>query len=334
MTTTTTLLQRAIFTYFGVISLYAFADKLFGAVYIAAMSSNGLSNTQIGFVLMIGSLFKTVLDYPSGNVADTFGRKKTTAVGFLIWGTALAAFALAEGLLAYSTAMLLWALGVALISGVPESWFVDELKRIGEGAKRLTLMPTARTISLVIGALSGLITSVIGSFGFKWPLVLGGGVAILTGVLVILCMTENYGERGISLMRVISHNTVDILSSQRYRRVLLLAASGRVPFQVFVMSWQLYALQHLGLPATYFGPILTLLILTLGGRKCPEHGTESAAPSNACVHYRVQWCADQSADFHHPTECLAFSGRCGPVRAFPWHASGGFVSLAARHGFL
>lgn len=263
LTTTTTELQRTIRSYFGVVSLYTFADKLFGAVYIAAMSDNGLSNVQIGFVLMMGSLFAAVLDYPSGNVADTFGRKKTTAVGFVIWGASLAAFAFARGVPAYVGTMLLWALGVALISGAPDSWFVDELDRIGEGPRRLTLLPTANTLSLVLGALSGLVTGVIGSFGLKWPLVLGGGVAMLTGVLVALLMSENYGERGLSLTGAIWKNTVEILGVRRYRWIMALVACGRVPFQVFVMSWQLYALQRLGLPSTYFGPILTLLILTL-----------------------------------------------------------------------
>jgi MFS family permease len=263
LTVTNPGLRRTIFDYFAVTSLYTVADKLFGAVYIATMSSNGLSATQVGMVLMIGSLLITLFDFPSGNVADTYGRKKTTSVGFMIWGASLVAFAFSDRVLAYGGAMFLWALGVALISGAPQAWFVDELERMGEGARRKTLMPTANTVGLVLGASTGLITGAIASYGLKWPLILGGTVAVITGVAVALFMRENYGTPGLSLKKVIWKNTTDILRVPRYRMLLMLAAFGRVPFQVFVMSWQLYALRHLGLPSAYFGPMLTVLILTL-----------------------------------------------------------------------
>lgn len=76
----------SIFAFGMVVGLHTIADKLFGSVYIATMSANGLSDVNIGLAMSFASAALTIFDYPSGNIADIFGRKKLWVMDLLSGG--------------------------------------------------------------------------------------------------------------------------------------------------------------------------------------------------------------------------------------------------------
>lgn len=254
-------LRFTVIRYYGARAFYTAADNLFGTVYVALLSSRNLSTVEIGLVLACASLALTVFDYPSGNVADMFGRKKTLGCGFLVWGAGLLLYAFAHRFLGFIFAMVIWSLGVALISGVPEAWFVDELLRRGHYEARKRYLPLANTFTLVLGALTAASSSLLVKNGIHRPITLAGMLAILAGVLTLCFFPENYGERGRSLPQLIWRNTREILSERGLRLMLVHSAIGRIPFQVLVFTWQLHAVNTLGMPPTLLGPVLTVLMM-------------------------------------------------------------------------
>ncbi|WP_058990677.1 hypothetical protein [Anaerococcus rubeinfantis] len=62
--------------YLTMMSLYGFADKLYGSIYIAFMRSANLSMFQISNLFSIEQILLAIFDYPTGTISDKIGRKK------------------------------------------------------------------------------------------------------------------------------------------------------------------------------------------------------------------------------------------------------------------
>lgn len=242
---------------------YAVADSLFGAVYVAAMGTRNLPVTYIGIVLGVGSAALAILDYPSGNVADSWGRKKTVILGFLVWGVSLIAYGKSTSMGGFVVSMVVWALGVALISGVPQSWIVDELIRQGKRDRLKGIMPLTSSLSVVLRAFAAMGSGWLSTRDIGVPLLAGGLLAMATAVALMFLLRENYGDRVLTVRQSVLRNTKALLGNPTMRFLLLKSGTARVVFQVFVMTWQLYVVQSLGLPLSVLGVILTLLMLTL-----------------------------------------------------------------------
>jgi len=95
-----------IMKYYFIIMLYQGIDKLFGTVYVAHMGLRGLTSFQIGQVLAISSIALSVLDFPSGNIADKYGRKRSLVLGFFIWSIGLLVFFQASNLFTFILSIL------------------------------------------------------------------------------------------------------------------------------------------------------------------------------------------------------------------------------------
>lgn len=64
--------------YIIMMSLYGFADKLYGSIYIAFMRSANLSMLQISNLFSIEQILLAIFDYPTGTISDKIGRKKNS----------------------------------------------------------------------------------------------------------------------------------------------------------------------------------------------------------------------------------------------------------------
>jgi len=265
--------RRTIVAFGAVVVLHSVTDKLFGSIYVAAMAERGLSEIGIGLVLSVASAALAAFDYPSGNIADTFGRRNAMSAGFVVWGAGILLYARSMCLWHYLAAIIAWSLGAALISGAPQSWLVDELRARARGELRDRVIPLANGFSLTVGALAASAGGWLMYRGIASPLVVGGWMALATGIVLPALMSENYGDRSVRLVDAVRRNTADLLRSPVARLLLFRSAASRVAFQVFVVSWQLYMVQALGMSMPALGPTLTFLILVVAA------GNALAAPA-------------------------------------------------------
>ena len=118
--------------YVSMMSLYELADKLFGATYVAFMRAQDLSIAQISNLFSIQQILQAVFDYPTGTISDKIGRKKIMGYGFIVWGTGILLYAFAVNFWTFLPAMVFMALGLALISGAPSAWLVDQMIAKGD----------------------------------------------------------------------------------------------------------------------------------------------------------------------------------------------------------
>jgi MFS family permease len=94
--------------------------------------SKGISFLEIGILYATREIAINLFEIPSGIIADTFGRRKTLASSFLVYIIAFIVFYLYSSFLLFLFAMLFYALGDAIRSGINKAMIVDYLKRTNQ----------------------------------------------------------------------------------------------------------------------------------------------------------------------------------------------------------
>ena len=257
--------NATVLKYYFIILLYTCIDKLYGTVYVAHMSEKGLTSFQVGQVLAAASLALSLFDYPTGNLADKFGRKRAIVFGFAIWAIGLLAFVQADIQAWFVVSIVFWAAGISLISGTPQAWLVDELSKEGKPDLKAKVFPRADAASLMIGAAVALLCSKLVADHPSFPLLLAGSLAMAAGAVLLFWLQENYGDKHISFGRAVVRNTVDLMKEPFLRMLMFRAAAARIAFQTFVIIWQLYMIKELQLPAAYLGVTMAVFMLVLAG---------------------------------------------------------------------
>ena len=140
-------------------------------ITVLLAQARGLSLAEIGLLFTVHGLVVTVLELPTGGLADVLGRRPVVVTGAVLHLVSCVAFATATGFPGFLTAILVLGVGRALDSGPVEAWYVDTVHRIdptADVAPGLARHSAADGGSLAVGAIVG---------GFL-PAVLGGAGAV------------------------------------------------------------------------------------------------------------------------------------------------------------
>lgn len=95
----------------------------------------GMNMFEVMLLQAIFAVGITILEVPSGYVADLFGRKRVLLVGQVMYFLGVAVYSLTSGFYGFLVAELIFAVGVSMISGADEALLYDSLvllKREGE----------------------------------------------------------------------------------------------------------------------------------------------------------------------------------------------------------
>jgi MFS family permease len=156
----------------------------------------GLSLTTIGFLFATISLSTIIFEIPTGAIADTFGRKISVGLTYILVG--LISFGV---LLSGSNIILLFILffliGIAwtLESGAFEAWFIDTVKHKKKSKhlhKLLGRWGSIGGIGFIIGPLIG---GYLVNFGYKLPYLVTAILMFLIGIIILTFGKEHYFKR-------------------------------------------------------------------------------------------------------------------------------------------
>ncbi len=98
---------------------------IFSVVPILGASLLGLSATQIGLGMALGSVVGLFVIYPSGALADRYGRKAVIVPGTLLTGVAFGLFFFSGGFLWFTIASALWGISSSIGSSAPAAYAAD-----------------------------------------------------------------------------------------------------------------------------------------------------------------------------------------------------------------
>jgi MFS family permease len=138
-------------------------------ITVLLAQARGLSLAEIGLLFTVHGVVVTVLELPTGGLADVLGRRPVVVVGAVLHLVSCVVFATATTFPGFLGAVLLLGVGRALDSGPVEAWYVDTVHRIdpaADVAPGLARHSAADGGSLAVGAIvGGLLPAVLGGAG-------------------------------------------------------------------------------------------------------------------------------------------------------------------------
>lgn len=272
--------------YVSMMSLYELADKLFGATYVAFMRAQDLSIAQISNLFSIQQILQAVFDYPTGTISDKIGRKKIMGYGFIVWGTGILLYAFAVNFWTFLPAMVFMALGLALISGAPSAWLVDQMIRHGIYEERNQILPKLQAGVRFFAIAASLASYFLVGVNQRLPIITAGCISIGAGIVALLFGQDNYGRvKGNNIFRMLQLQAKSFIKEEKLLLLSLRTIVCHVPFVAFVLFWQIYATEVIHIETKYlaFFLLVFMVLLMLGNyavsiftRKISNLGTSIA----------------------------------------------------------
>jgi len=111
-------------------SLYGFLknQRYFEPFIILFFLQQGLSFTQIGFLIAFRELFINLIEIPSGAVADLFGRRRSMIISFVSYIISFAVFGFSQDYWHFFIAMFFFAIGEAFRTGTHKAMIFTWLR--------------------------------------------------------------------------------------------------------------------------------------------------------------------------------------------------------------
>ncbi|MCK5028205.1 MAG: MFS transporter [Bacteroidales bacterium] len=142
---------------------YGFLKNLrfFEPFLILFFLEKGITFLQIGTLYAIREILITILEIPSGVIADVFGRRKSLIFSFLFYIISFLIFFLSNNYFIYIIAILFYATGDAFRTGTHKAMIFTYLKIKGWGNQRAHYYGKTRSWSQMGSAISSLIAASI-----------------------------------------------------------------------------------------------------------------------------------------------------------------------------
>jgi MFS family permease len=158
-------------------------------ITVLLAQARGLSLAEIGLLFTVHGVVVTVLELPTGGLADVLGRRPVVVAGALLHLVSCLLFATATSFAGFLVGIVAMGLGRVLDSGPAEAWYVDTVHRIDPGADvapGLAKHGAADGGSLAVGAvLGGFLPSLLGGAGAPGLALPYFGAAVLDVVFIV-----------------------------------------------------------------------------------------------------------------------------------------------------
>ncbi|MBW1717541.1 MAG: MFS transporter [Deltaproteobacteria bacterium] len=137
-------------------SLYGFLknQRYFEPFIILFFLQQGLSFTQIGFLIAFRELFINLMEIPSGAVADLFGRRRSMILAFVSYIISFAIFGFSQDYWYFFIAMFFFAIGEAFRTGTHKAMIFTWLRIEGRLDEKTKVYGYTRSWSKIGSAVS------------------------------------------------------------------------------------------------------------------------------------------------------------------------------------
>jgi DHA3 family tetracycline resistance protein-like MFS transporter len=172
-----------LFSEFTLSLLFSMMFVVDGVYQVSTVGLNALQLVLVGTTLEISAF---LFEVPTGVIADVYSRRLSIIIGMLVMGLGF----VIEGSFPFFAPILLaqviWGLGYTFTSGATQAWISDEIGE-AEAGKAFLRAGQIGTIGALLGIGLG---TLIGNVQVNIPIVLGGALTMLLGVVLIVIMPE------------------------------------------------------------------------------------------------------------------------------------------------
>ena len=244
--------------YILVSSLGAWMTHLMGPYLTIWLRSLGISFAQIGFFQSVSSLLTLITDFPTGGLADRYGRRLNYAVGTLLFGVSLIIIACSSSFFIIALAFALAGIGSAFMSGTLTPWLYDAIK--GDKKRAHTVFSRMRIINGLLGTVAGFVAGTISRYALNLPILLAGICGISASLLALLFLEENHGH-GKAYGEILKDGLKHIARNRTLHYLLVASFFLSFAGRSFFMFWMVLA-KEAGLRESSVGYVYPLLILS------------------------------------------------------------------------
>ena len=233
----------------GAFALFFMLWATVASVYrIEVVELDPLRLVLLGTALEVAVL---IFEVPTGVLADTYGRRRSVIMGFLLMGSGFALEGAIPTFAAVLAVQAVWGVGYTFISGALEAWIADEAPERDLG--RVYLRGEQADY---LGSLLGVGASVLlATVALNLPLLLGGVLTVALGAALFLVMPErNFrtslreGRSSIQQVGATARGGVRLVRARPVLLILLAVFTG-MSAEGFDRLYAKHFLDGLGLPS-------------------------------------------------------------------------------------
>jgi DHA3 family tetracycline resistance protein-like MFS transporter len=140
-------------------------------------------------LVLVGTVLEAtafLFEVPTGIVADVYSRRLSIIIGTFLLGVGLALQGVVPSFGVILLAQVVWGIGYTFTSGATEAWLTDEIG-VDRANPLFLRVAQLQTIVAIAGAATA---TAIGNFSIRLPILLGGGLYLVMGVVLALVMPE------------------------------------------------------------------------------------------------------------------------------------------------
>lgn len=230
-------MTRAGVLFLALKTVVGFLGSINLAISTAFLLQKPLTFFQLSIIysLLLGT--SLVLEYPSGNLADRFGRKRIYAVGLLFTALQYALYAGGHTVPLLYAAGVMGGVGDALLSGSLEAWLAEEERRSNADPQLHYVFGLSRSLTSLVAIIGSLGVGLL--LGQNLALVYWGGAALLllAALAALFLAPDNRGGAGRTWdISIAALKT--FLSSPPLIFLALVLAAAFAFYSVFILYWQ------------------------------------------------------------------------------------------------
>ncbi len=229
--------------------------------WIVFLMDQGFSFAVIGLALGVNGFFMAALEVPTGAVADAFGRKASTILGFIGFALTVMAIPSITDPILLIIVFAAWGLPVTLISGAAEAWVVDNLKAVDREDLIDEFFAKDQSINMLGFIFAGIIAGlVVAHFGMILVFYITG-ISMLGTLPILAVQKEHYVPERVNLRLAVKRTGVNIKAGAALTRTnrtifFLMAATIFIALGgEFIMVLRQPYMDVMGIPREFFGYI-------------------------------------------------------------------------------
>lgn len=184
--------KQTIKIYLLLATLEKFSISFISATYVTFLLARGLNLFEAGLVNFVFFTTLFVFEIPTGALADVFGRKKSFVISCFLWTISFSLYPLTKTVVGFMLVEMIGAIGATFATGAFQAWLKDKLEHHGSAESIGPILAKEQMIgglACIIGALAG---AFLANQNDNWPWLAGASFMLLTGLLAIVLMKEEY----------------------------------------------------------------------------------------------------------------------------------------------
>jgi len=184
--------KRLMWIYLSLGALLRFGVGLHFATYVLFLRSRGLDLWEVNLVnaWFAGALI--LFEFPTGLIADIWGRKLSTAVACFISAAGFIVYGLSQSFWGFVGAEVILALGAACSTGATDAWIVDLLKYHDPQVDLRPLFTRSNYLDKFFGLAGAVIGGYLSEISLTIPWFGAGIMEIIVGILYLTVLPESY----------------------------------------------------------------------------------------------------------------------------------------------